>query len=58
MTINNTVSNLSPPQGSPGRHLQDSGQHDQGKNSRGDPQDVQHQERLHSQRGGAGPQGE
>ena len=45
-------------QGPPRRHLQDRGQHDQGQDPRGDPQDVQHQERLHAVGGGAGPQGE
>ena len=45
-------------QGPPGCDLQDCGQHDQGQDSRGDPQDVQHQERLHADRGGAGAQGE
>ena len=38
--------------------MQDCGQHDQGQDPRGDPQDFQHQERFHPQRRRAGPQGE
>ena len=41
-----------------GRDVQDCCQHDQRQDSRGHPQDVQHQERLHSQRRGTGQKGE
>lgn len=49
---------LSGHQGPVGRHVQDRGQHDQGQNARGDPQDVQHQKRLYGRRGGSSAQGE
>ena len=41
-----------------GCDLQDRRKHDQGKDTRGDQEDLQHQERLHSKRGGAGQEGE
>lgn len=45
-------------QGAPGRDLQDGCQHDKGENTGGDPQDVQHKERLHGFGGGTSAQGE
>ena len=44
--------------GSFGRDLQDGGEHDQGQDAGGHSQDVQHQERLHSQRRRTGQKGE
>ena len=40
--------------GTPGCHLQDCGQHDQRQNARGNQKNLQHKERLHPGRGGAG----
>ena len=40
--------------GTPGCHLQDCGQHDQRQNPRGNQKNLQHKERLHPGRGGAG----
>ena len=45
-------------QGAPWRHIQDCGQHDQGKDTGGDQEDIQHQECLYPKWGGASAKGE
>lgn len=45
-------------QASSRRRMQDCRQHDQGQVARGDPQDIQHHQRLHTRGGGADPPGE
>ena len=49
---------LSEHQEPPRSDMSDSGRHDQGEDTRGDPQDIQHQERLHSWGRRGGSQGE
>ena len=44
-------------QGPARRHVQNSGQHDQEQDARGDTQDIQYQEWLHARRRGASTQG-